>query len=141
MWLICCNQSVSSSGREPLRLQLSAVRCTLFFAGLSAASLGFTEASHACPALQPLAIAVDAPQVWRFNDWVKDQLQPVMEELHELPAPRMAFHIRGGDKLSEDVQLVRRRPLLDRSHGPQFYLEGLQMLMLWDCGLPVMAQL
>ena len=66
--------------------------------------------------LQPLAIAADAPQVWRFNDWVKDQLQPVMEELHELPAPRMAFHIRGGDKLSEDVQLVRYRPLLDRSH-------------------------
>ena len=61
--------------------------------------------------LQPLAIAGDAPQVWRFNDWVKDQLQPVTEELHELPAPRMAFHIRGGDKLSEDVQLVRRRPL------------------------------
>lgn len=46
-------------------------------------------------------------QVWRFNDWVKDQLEPVMEELHEMPAPRMAFHIRGGDKLSEDVQLVR----------------------------------
>ena len=45
--------------------------------------------------------------MWRFNAWVKDQLEPVMEELHEMPAPRMAFHIRGGDKLSEDVQLVR----------------------------------
>ena len=50
---------------------------------------------------------------------MKDQLEPVMEELHELPAPRMAFHIRGGDKLSEDVQLVRYRPLLDRSHVRQ----------------------
>ncbi len=37
-----------------------------------------------------------------------DQLEPVMEELQEMPAPRMAFHVRGGDKLSEDVQLVRR---------------------------------
>ena len=37
-----------------------------------------------------------------------DQLEPVMEELQGMPAPRMAFHIRGGDKLSEDVQLVRR---------------------------------
>lgn len=29
-----------------------------------------------------------------------------MEELREMPGPRMAFHIRGGDKLSEDVALV-----------------------------------
>lgn len=44
---------------------------------------------------------------------MKDQLEPVMEELHEMPAPRMAFHIRGGDKLSEDVQLVR---LIESQH-------------------------
>ena len=47
-------------------------------------------------------------QVWRFRDWVIDQLEPVMEELQGMPAPRMAFHVRGGDKLSEDVQLVSR---------------------------------
>ena len=58
--------------------------------------------------LQTLNSRVDALQIWRFNGWVKDQLEPVMEELHDMPAPRMAFHIRGGDKLSEDVQLVRR---------------------------------
>ena len=46
-------------------------------------------------------------QIWRFRDWVIDQLEPVMEELREMPAPRLAFHIRGGDKLSEDVALVR----------------------------------
>lgn len=59
------------------------------------------------------ALLCSALQVWRFNDWVKDQLEPVMEELHDMPAPRMAFHIRGGDKLSEDVRLVRscHRPL------------------------------
>ena len=80
--------------------------------------------------LQPLAIAVGALQVWRFNDWVKDQLEPVMEELHELPAPRMAFHIRGGDKLSEDVQLVRRRPHLDRPPMPQSDLRALDLQVI-----------
>lgn len=30
----------------------------------------------------------------------------MLEELAQMPAPRMGFHIRGGDKLTEDVQLV-----------------------------------
>lgn len=45
-------------------------------------------------------------QVWKFSKWVQDELDPVLEELAQMPAPRMGFHIRGGDKLSEDVQLV-----------------------------------
>lgn len=45
-------------------------------------------------------------QVWAFSEWVRQQLDPEMEELARMPSPRIAFHIRGGDKLSEDVQLV-----------------------------------
>jgi hypothetical protein len=45
-------------------------------------------------------------QVWKFSKWVEEELAPVLEELSQLPAPRIGFHIRGGDKLSEDVQLV-----------------------------------
>ena len=48
----------------------------------------------------------DLRQVWSFKEWVQDELNPVLEELADMPHPRMAFHIRGGDKLSEDVQLV-----------------------------------
>ena len=46
-------------------------------------------------------------QVWTFAPWVQDELDAVMEELASMPKPTMGFHIRGGDKLSEDVQLVR----------------------------------
>jgi len=46
-------------------------------------------------------------QVWKFTAWVQDELDHVLEELSQMPAPRMGFHIRGGDKISEDVQLVR----------------------------------
>ena len=84
----------------------------------------FFSLCDACPVLQAFSDQVDALQIWRFKDWVKDQLEPVMEELHEMPAPRMAFHIRGGDKLSEDVQLVRRTPLCRSVHVPQAVLTG-----------------
>jgi hypothetical protein len=50
-------------------------------------------------------------QVWTFTDWVQAELDPVLEELSQMPAPRVGFHIRGGDKLSEDVQLVTASPL------------------------------
>ncbi|EIE21571.1 hypothetical protein COCSUDRAFT_56782 [Coccomyxa subellipsoidea C-169] len=48
-----------------------------------------------------------AKKVWTFTKWVQDELDAVLEELAQMPAPRMGFHIRGGDKLSEDVQLSR----------------------------------
>ena len=58
-------------------------------------------------------------QVWSFSPWVQEQLDPVLEELAQMPAPRMGFHIRGGDKLSEDVQLVGLMMVLsDRSSDP-----------------------
>ena len=47
-------------------------------------------------------------QVWTFSSWVQHQVDPVLEEMAGMAAPRIAFHIRGGDKLSEDVELVRR---------------------------------
>ena len=36
----------------------------------------------------------------------------MLEELAQMPAPRIGFHIRGGDKLTEDVQLVSMPGLL-----------------------------
>ncbi len=45
-------------------------------------------------------------QVWSFNKWVQQQLDSELAELAQMASPRIAFHIRGGDKLSEDEQLV-----------------------------------
>lgn len=39
---------------------------------------------------------------------MQDELDPVLDELAQMPGPKIGFHIRGGDKLSEDVQLVSR---------------------------------
>ena len=50
--------------------------------------------------------------MWTFAPWVQDELDAVMEELAGMPKPTIGFHIRGGDKLSEDVQLVRQQGLL-----------------------------
>ena len=47
-------------------------------------------------------------QVWTFSSWVQHQVDPVLQEIADMAGPRIAFHIRGGDKLSEDVELVRR---------------------------------
>ena len=65
--------------------------------------MGWSRGGH----LTADAVCSVSVQIWRFRNWVIAQLDPVMEELREMPAPHMAFHIRGGDKLSEDVALVR----------------------------------
>ena len=63
---------------------------------------------HACLAqhMQARNATDKTLQVWTFAHWVQDELDAVMEELANMPRPTIGFHIRGGDKLSEDVELV-----------------------------------
>ncbi len=46
-------------------------------------------------------------QAWTFQPWVKDIIDKRLKELSEAPKPVIAFHVRWGDKIEEDILLVR----------------------------------
>ena len=49
-------------------------------------------------------------QAWVFQPWVKDIIDKRLKELAEAPKPVIAFHVRWGDKIEEDILLVRHLP-------------------------------
>ena len=45
-------------------------------------------------------------QAWVFQPWVKAIVDKHLKELTEAPKPTIAFHVRWGDKIEEDILLV-----------------------------------
>ncbi len=57
------------------------------------------------------------PQAWVFQPWVRDIIDKRLKELSEAPKPVIGFHVRWGDKIEEDILLVRHLPILMASHA------------------------
>ena len=49
-------------------------------------------------------------QAWVFQPWVKAIIEKRLKELAEAPKPVIGFHVRWGDKIEEDILLVRHLP-------------------------------
>ena len=44
-------------------------------------------------------------QIWRYQEWVQQEIDEQLAKLEVLEKPVIGFHIRGGDKLHEDEQM------------------------------------
>ncbi len=56
--------------------------------------------------LQKLHASGRIVQAWVFQPWVKAIIDKHLKELAEAPKPTIAFHVRWGDKIEEDILLV-----------------------------------
>ena len=52
---------------------------------------------------QTLKGGCECTQVWRLRPHVKTAVEPLLAQLDLEPKPTMGFHIRGGDKMAEDI--------------------------------------
>ncbi|KAK9827988.1 hypothetical protein WJX81_005593 [Elliptochloris bilobata] len=57
------------------------------------------------------------PQVWRYQEWVQEEINEQLAKLEGLEPPTIGFHIRGGDKLTEDKQGNRTTTLVHHYIG------------------------
>lgn len=44
-------------------------------------------------------------QVWEYQPEVQDAVDLVLAQLEHMQKPTIGFHVRGGDKLTEDTKL------------------------------------
>ena len=58
---------------------------------------------HTMHAFTDMNRGCDCAQVWNLRPHVKTVVEPLLEQLDLEPKPTIGFHIRGGDKLAEDI--------------------------------------